>query len=334
MPAARKPVRYGQIGTGHAHASKLGVYLKSPDYEVVGLAEPDPHLEESARRGVFAEVPRMTVEHLLNRPDVDVIGVETRVRDLLPTAELCLKAGKHIHLDKPAGESLPHYRRLLELATSRGLVVQMGYMYRFNPAVVLMRKLLADGWLGEPFEVHTVMSKVVGKGSRKQLAEYSGGIMFELGCHIIDLTVGVLGRPEGITAYHRQSGPYQDSLRDNKLAVFEYPEALATVKSAALEVEGFARRHFTVCGTEGTLHIQPLDRPTVRLALDRGRGRYRKGYQTIEFPPYRRYEGDAADLAAIVRGEKESAFTPEHDQNVQEAVLLASGLELPAQSDN
>ena len=42
------------------------------------------------------------------------------------------------------------------------------------------------------FEVHAVMSKVVGPDERTALAAYRGGIMFELGCHVIDLVVGVV----------------------------------------------------------------------------------------------------------------------------------------------
>lgn len=37
----RRPLRVGQIGTGHGHATKLEVYRRSPDWEVVGLVEPD-----------------------------------------------------------------------------------------------------------------------------------------------------------------------------------------------------------------------------------------------------------------------------------------------------
>ena len=74
-------------------------------------------------------------------------------------------------------------------------MVQMGYMYRYNPAVVLLRTFLQQGWLGEVFEVHTVMSKVINSASRRALAEYPGGIMFELGCHILDLVIGILGKP-------------------------------------------------------------------------------------------------------------------------------------------
>ena len=70
-----------------------------------------------------------------------------------------LWAGCHVCLDKPAGESLPKFKRILDAAASKHLAVQMGYMYRYSPAFVLLRDFLCRGWLGEPFEVHTVMSK-------------------------------------------------------------------------------------------------------------------------------------------------------------------------------
>jgi predicted dehydrogenase len=169
------------------------------------------------------------------------------------------------------------------------------------------------------------MSKVMSAGARKTIAEFSGGIMFELAGHIIDLTVDVLGKPDKVTAFPRQV--VEDGLVDNMLAVFEYPKATATVKSSAVEVEGFSRRHFVVCGTEGVCHIQPLDRPAIRLALSKDRGDYRKGYQDISFdPPYQRYVGDAAELAAILRGETKSRWGSAHDLAVQEAILRASGM--------
>lgn len=202
----------------------------------------------------------------------------------------------------------------------------MGYMYRYNPAVVLMREFLQKGWLGEPFEVHTVMSKVVSPASRVGLNDYPGGIMFELGCHIIDLVIGVLGKPVEVIAHRQHASRVGDNLLDNMLAVLTYPKALATVKSSAMEVEGFARRHFVVCGSEGTFHIQPLDRPNVRVALSTDRGKYKKGYQDVPFGAYQRYVADAADMAKIIRGEKDADFSYEHDLTVQETILKASGL--------
>src|SRR5262249_32629890 len=118
-------------------------------------------------------------------------------------------------------------------------------------------------------------------------------------------------------------------LSDNMLTVLTYPKALATVKSSALEIEGFERRHLVVCGTEGTFHIEPLDNPSARVALSAARGDYRKGYQDVRFPRYQRYVADAADMARVIRGEKASDYPYEHDLAVQETLLKACGLNRP-----
>jgi len=320
-------IRYAQIGVGHAHADKIAVYRASEDYEVVGIAEPDPHLRQRAEQSKrFRDLDWMSVEQLLNLPDLQVVGIETEVGNLLKYAEMAIAAEKHIHLDKPAGESLPRFKQLLDKAASKHLAIQMGYMYRYNPAVVLMRQFLKNGWLGELFEVHAVMSKLMSAGARKSLLRYSGGTMFELGCHLIDLVVGVLGEPENVVPFPRHSSAIDDGLLDNMLAVLEYPRATATVRSSVNEIDGFARRHFAVCGSGGTFHMQPLDAPDVVATFLKPRGKYQKGKNEISFGRYQRYVGDAADLAKIVRNEKASDFSYDHDYAVQKTILLASGL--------
>jgi predicted dehydrogenase len=299
---------------------------------VIGLVEADPSARGQAeRQEAFRGLPWMTEEQLLATPGLEAVLVETHVRDLLATAEKSVAAGKHVHIDKPPGNALSHLRRILDAAAKQNLLVQMGYMYRYNPAIVMLRDLLGRGWLGEPFEVHAVMSKVVPPDSRRQLAEYPGGIMFELGCHVVDLVVGVLGPPTRVTPYAHHSAAVDDRLMDNMLAVLDYPRATATVKASALEVDGGDRRHLVVCGTEGTMHIQPLDNPSARLTLSKSRGRYREGYQDISFPKYFRYEGDAADMAQIIRQVKQAGFSAQHDLAVQAALLQACGL--PPESD-
>lgn len=321
-------IKVGQIGTGHAHASKLEVYRQSPDYEVVGIVEPDEAARtRAASQAAFRDLPWMTEEQLLNVTGLQVVLVETRVRDLLNAAEHCVAAGKHVHLDKPAGESLAQYRRILAAAEKKKRMVQMGYMFRYNPAFVLLRKFLQEGWLGEFFEVHTVMSKVVGNADRRNLAQYPGGIMFELGCHVIDQVIQVLGAPDRVHPYTRHAATdLDDGLVDNMLAVCEYPRALATVKASAQEVDGGSRRHFVACGRFGSFHIQPLDAPNVTISLDRNRGEYRKGKSEVRFGNYPRYVGDAADMAKIIREEKPCDFSYQHDLAVQETVLKASGV--------
>ncbi|MDF1862608.1 MAG: Gfo/Idh/MocA family oxidoreductase [Verrucomicrobiales bacterium] len=331
--SGKEKLKYLQIGIGHPHANKFEVYQASGDWEVVGLVEEDPELQKKAKASeLYSDVPLMTLEEGLNVKGLAAVGVETEIRDLLSYAEKAIDAGVSIHLDKPAGDSFEHYQRIMKKADDAGLIVQMGYMYRFNPAIRLLHRMLDAGWLGEVFETHAVMSKVMSPESRAVIDEFSGGTMFELGCHIIDLTVGVLGKPDRIVPYSKRVlDSAEDSLQDNMLAVFEYTKATATVRSTAVEVDGFSRRHFAVCGTEGTCHIQPLDRPSMTLSLSKERkfsGEetvYKKGRQEIKFePPYQRYVGDAADFAATIRGEKENSYPSSHDLAVQDTVLKAS----------
>ena len=328
-------IRIGQIGVQHAHATKLSVYRESPDFDVVGVVEPDARARQRvAEQAPFRGLPWLTEQQLLEMPDVDAVLVETPVRDLLGVAERCIAAGKHIHLDKPAGAKWPQYQVLLAAAQQKKLLVQMGYMYRYNPAVLLLREFLRQGWLGEVYEVHAAIGKQIDRGEREQLAEFAGGIMFEIGCHLIDLVVGVLGphsqvtSRQQVTSYRQHVGSADDQLMDNMLAVLITPRTLATVKTSAVEVDGGPRRQLTVCGTRGTFHIQPLDNPTATIALDAPRGEFRKGTQTLTFPKFTRYTADAADMARILRGEKESDYSYEHDLEVQRCVLLGSGMSL------
>ena len=327
---ARPPrIRIGQIGTGHAHAGgKMEALRGSEEYEVSGVVENDPERRAAAEKSAtYAGLKWLTEEELLGTPGLQAVAVETEVKDLLATGARCVAAGKHIHLDKPAGESLPNFKRLLNEATARQLTVQMGYMFRYNPAFQLCFQLLREGALGEVFSIDTAMSKALGVAERKGLLAYRGGAMFELGCHVIDAVVSVLGRPRKVTPHARLVSPANDGLLDNQLAVLDYEKATVTVRSALVEIDGGARRQFVVCGTRGTFDIRPLEPAAARLALDAPHGEYKKGYQDVKFARTGgRYDGDFADLAKVIRGEKAFTFTPEHDLAVQETVLLASGL--------
>ena len=320
-------IKIGQIGTSHGHANKLAVYRQSDDYEVVGVVEPDERLRiEAERTPAFQGVKWLTREELLATPGLRAVLIETPIRDLLSIARVCLEAGLHVHIDKPAGESLAELQGVLDLAAKKSLLVQMGYMYRYNPGVVLLREFLKNGWLGEVFEVDAVVSKTVDAEDRRELGKYPGGSMFELGCHLVDLVVGILGEPQKVTAYPRHSSAQPDALLDNMLAVLEFPKATATVRSSVIEIEGGERRHLTVCGTEGTFHIQPLDNPTVKITLLKPQGSYQAGTQEITLPKYTRYVADARDMARIIRGEKPADFSAAHDLAVQTALLAACGL--------
>ena len=328
--AAGSKIIAGQIGTRHAHASgKVGTMRTfSDDYDVVGVVEPDKERRAMLeKQAAYRGVTWMSEEQLLNTPGLQLVCVETEVKDLLDTAQRCIGENLHIHLDKPAGESLPQFQKVLSAATSKQRVVQMGYMFRYNPAFQFLYQAVGQGWLGDIFETHAVISKTVGASTRRQLAAYPGGSMFELGCHLIDAVVATLGKPDQVTPYIRRTRPNEDSLADNQLAVLEYPRATATVRSALVEVDGGRRRQMVVCGDQGTIAIRPLEPPQLSLTLAKPQGKFSAGTHPVSLrKPGGRYDGDFMDLAQIIRGEKSPDYSVQHDLAVQEAVLRASGL--------
>ena len=330
--AAGSKIIAGQIGTRHAHASgKVGTMRTfSDDYDVVGVVEPDKERRAMLeKQAAYRGVTWMSEEQLLNTPGLQLVCVETEVKDLLDTAQRCIGENLHIHLDKPAGESYPHFMRLVNEARRRKRVIQMGYMFRYNPGFEFLFQAIKKGYLGQVFEAHTVISKTVGDGTRAQLARYPGGTMFELGCHVIDSLIHAIGIPDKVTSYTRRTRPEKDTLADNQLAVFEYPRATATVRSALMEVDGGRRRQMVVCGDEGTIAIRPIEPPTLSLTLSRPRDTFPQGTTEVELPRLGgRYHGDFKDLALVLRGEKELEFSYDHDLAVQKAILQASNLPL------
>lgn len=330
----KQRIKVGQIGIGHNHASaKMATFRKLADhYEVVGVVEPSP--EWRKKRGedpAYRGLTWMTEEQLLNTQGLAVVAVETDVCDLVPTAARCVEAGLHLHLDKPGGETLAPFNALLDEAARRALTVQLGYMYRNNPAICFCQRAVREGWLGQIFEVHAVMSRYQPLAYRQWLGQFRGGSMYIFGCHLIDLVVTMLGKPDRITPFQRQTHP-DVPVYDNGLAVLEYPRSTATIRTASLEVEGYQRRQLVVCGDQGTIEIRPLEtfdlrppRPLkLNLTLSSPRESFAKGVQEVVFPPQSgRYADQLIELARIVRGEIVNPYPLSHERMVQETLLGA-----------
>jgi predicted dehydrogenase len=244
----------------------------------------------------------------------------------------CIQAGKHIHCDKPGGESLPPFKKLLDEAKKKNLAVQMGYMYRNNNAVEFCIKAVREGLLGNIFEVDTLMNWKYPDDFRQRINTLRGGAPYIFSCHLIDLAVILLGKPDKIYPFVRHTR--SDGVEDYGLAVLEYPKGcIAMVRSGINEVEGFQRRYLTVCGDKGTIVIQPLEIEgnssggKLRMVLAEDRDGWKKGYQEVDLPPAKfRYDDQLLEFAKIVRREIANPYSYEHELLVQDCVLKACGL--------
>jgi predicted dehydrogenase len=98
------------------------------------------------------------------------------------------------------------------------------------------------------------------------------------------------------------------------------------LESAAMECDPGKRRQLEVCGTDGTVVIQPIEPPAARLCLRQPHGGYQAGWQSVSVENVPRYLRDFAEFAACIRGERRPSYDYEHDYIVQEAILRASGM--------
>ena len=329
-----KKVRLAQIGIGHNHgAAKMLACRKFPDvFEIVGFAENDERwLAERANDTAYEGLTRYTEEEILAMKDVDAILIE---KDVPYLNELALKAVEnefHIHMDKPAGENLKEYSRILSLAKKNDLVVQLAYMYRYNPAVKKAVEIINSGALGDLVSIDTMMSTDHSATYRKWLENYKGGTMFIFGCHLIDIIYSMMGKPKNVVPFLKKTGFGGTGSFDNDLAILEYENGFSTVKTSSVEVNGYGRRQIVINGTEGTIEIKPIERPT-KMYLSKRKdcpNIYCDSREEIivkDLDGSERYDEMMLNFAAFVRKEKTNPYNYEYELELHKLILSSCGV--------
>ena len=316
-------IKIGQIGIGHNHGeAKMLAVRKFPElFEVIGYAEENERwIEKRGSNSGYEGLSYLSVEEVIEKSDA--ILIESDVWNLTKYAKMCVDAGKHIHMDKPASGTPEEYKYILDTAKEKNLVVQLGYMYRYNPAVLKCFEHIKNGDLGEIYSINAEMSTFHPIEYRKWLTNFGGGIMYILGSHLVDLIVYMLGEPKKVTSFLKRTGLDGVDFEDNNLAVLEYDKALARIFVSSVEVNGFGRRQLMVSGSKGTVNICPLERPITMTYSDTSIAdkTYEDRKITVSFEDNTadgRYDDMMQDFYAYIIGTKQNPFTYKHDFLVQ-----------------
>lgn len=324
-------IRIGQIGIGHNHgAARMQTLRKFPElFEIVGYApESDDWQKKRGSLPAYEGIPRLTAEEIIEKSDA--VLVETQISLLTATAQKCVDAGKHVLMDKPAGGTLEEFGHLLQTAKEKNLVLQLGYMYRYNPAVKKCLELLDSGELGEIYAVNAEMSAHDPVKYRQWLSQFPGGGMYIFGSHLLDLVIRILGKPEKVHTFYKQSGLDGVAQPDQGLAVLEYPRAMAKIYTSAVEVNGFGRRQLMVSGSKGTVDIVPLERPCRMTWSDRQLATQVHDDRKVEIPVEdlpreSRYDEEFRCFHDYVTGAKKDPWSYEHNYLVQEVLTQIVG---------
>lgn len=256
-------IKIAQIGIcDYNHGKQIWNAVKSlPDvFETVGFALPENERELAPKRvGTFDGCKEMTVEEILNDPQIQAVTIETEEKHLTKYALMAAKAGKHIHMEKAGSQNLAEFEEIVETARKNNTVFHVGYMYRYNPCIMEIQEKIRQGEFGDILSVEASMGCYHKPALRKWLCNYKGGSTFYLGCHLIDLILQIQGTPRNIFPYTRSTNTDDINSEDFGFTLFEYPKGVSFAKVCSLERGGYSRRNLVITGTKANAVICPLE---------------------------------------------------------------------------
>jgi len=312
------------LGCAHSHTpGKLESIRANDRVRLLGAYDSDASVRRArSATKTFDGVPWFSsAEALLAADGLDAVVVDGFARQNFRLACAALEAGKSILLEKPAGTEPGQLEHLQFLAAASNLYIQMGYQFRYMPAFEFARKAATDGLLVEVFFFRARISKAqaVYEQLLPELSRYKGGNFFELGCHILDMSVALMGRPVAVQSVLRTDFGQRTTFADNTVAVVEFSDGIAVLESSAMEVD--PKRRIEIYGTEGTIIMQPIMPTVVDLCLADSHPPYRAGWQTVDVGDRTMFQKDIEELVAVLAGEKEPEYGPEHTLMTQRTLL-------------
>jgi predicted dehydrogenase len=174
---------------------------------IVAVATAGADSAERARRELGDVLSTTTTAELIQHPDVAVVDCCAPTGDHAPIARATLLAGKALFCEKPLAATLEQAEQLAALARERGLAGGMNFHFRQIPALQLARRRIEEGLLGDVYGFHMRYHRSSNlKRDRPLTWRFTGpgsGVLEDLGAHLIDLTLHLLGPIAAVAARTR-----------------------------------------------------------------------------------------------------------------------------------
>jgi predicted dehydrogenase len=195
-----EPLRWGFIGTGGIAVALAEDLTLTDSGRIVAVGS---RSAESANAfGDRFAIPNRhgSYEDLVADPEVDAVYVATPHPFHHPNVRLALTAGKPVLVEKPFTMDAQEARDLVALARAEGLFLMEAMWTRFLPHVIEIRRLLAEGALGEmvSFSADHGQWFAPDPAHRIFAPELGGGALLDLGVYPVSFASMVLGPPEHI----------------------------------------------------------------------------------------------------------------------------------------
>ncbi len=204
-------LKVGVIGVGGIARTHFPGWRESPHADVAALADvvPDVLQRVGREQGVSRLYERP--EDLIADPDIDVVDICTPNNYHAPLAIAALEAGKHVLCEKPLAPTPEAIRDMIAARDRSGKLLMTAQHFRFQGTAQALKTEIDSGILGDIYHARSWMLRRAAAPTRPGFImkqHSSGGPCIDIGVHILDLTLWMMGFPKPVSV----TGVTQDKL--------------------------------------------------------------------------------------------------------------------------
>jgi predicted dehydrogenase len=281
QPAGDRQLRIGLAGLGSMGRNHLRLLGGRTDITLAAVSDPVTAALSTATGQTnaqgFAEPLAM-----IDEVDLDAVVIAAPTTAHVPLALAALDRGIAVLVEKPLAATVEEAMRVVDAGRASGVPVQVGHVERFNPAVLELGRLIADGWLST---IYSIASRRAGPFPARIR---DVGVTVDLATHDADILSWIAGeRPSRVYAETAQR--IHATNEDLLFGLLHFPSGA----TGMLDVNWLTpakRRQLVVVGEEGMFELDYLtQRLTFTRATDTTNPRLIGGYAPT-------FEGEVADL--------------------------------------
>jgi UDP-N-acetylglucosamine 3-dehydrogenase len=210
-------IKIGIIGAGRWGQNHLRIFSELNNCELIGIADVDIEKAELAKQyntNFFNEY-----KELINKIDAVSVVVPTDMH--YDIVKYCLNEGKHVLVEKPITLNSDKAKELVELANRKNLILSVGYLFRFNPVVIELKKRLKE----KSGKIQYITGRYI-HSSKPPRAD--SGVIFNLGIHMIDILNFILDK-KPFKVYCKRTNFLNEKNEDSATIVLNYNSFFASL---------------------------------------------------------------------------------------------------------
>lgn len=203
-----KKLGIGIIGSGAiAQSCHMPGYLSMPEKcEIIAVADANPENAQTAAKKFGVTHVFNDYHDLINMKEIDAVSIATpNALHKQPTID-ALNAGKHVLCEKPMAMNAQECQEMIDAEKKSGKVLQIALQWRFSGVAQFMKQYIDSGKMGEIYYARAMALRrrgVPGWGVFIDKEKQGGGPLIDIGVHILDLTLYLMGYPKAISVTGR-----------------------------------------------------------------------------------------------------------------------------------